>query len=435
METQAGTAQQPSIVEHAADDTPLPSGAALNNTQPDAAQQTDRLFINEPLCYLANKIEKMPADILVKLCVDFYTDEQIDEAKSMLYDACSQMGLSLPRMVKRRGAQKRTNDLNDIVHILLELESESTPTFLARDLTNLPPLSYNHFDLRKILQDIEVLKNEMAVASQSHADIMHAIRELKQRAAIEVESAVATIAKAGEMVDNAEALPRQRLATARRRDTGASEAPAYMCEQNAHASRHEYDTDDSATAVKELFTPRPTVNDVHNDNIDEEDADGDDEEDGDDGVDEDNLVRLHAIQQGTYARVVARASPPVEAHAARTYRNTRRNRTLDNDSSNDVIIGEARSSRLKTATRGGHTTKRTPIGVFVTRLHRNTSTHDIDGHVRDETGRKVTSEQLATKYNTYASFLIRCHGHIAGQLLDTKAWPKGVLVKRFFEKA
>ena len=146
-------------------------------------------------------------------------------------------------------------------------------------------------------------------------------------------------------------------------------------------------------------------------------------------------MRLHAIQQGTYARVVARASPPVEAHAARTYRNTRRNRTLDNDSSNDVIIGEARSSRLKTATRGGHTTKRTPIGVFVTRLHRNTSTHDIDGDVRDETGRKVTSEQLATKYNTYAPFLIRCHWHIAGQLLDTKAWPKGVLVKRFFEKA
>ena len=190
------------------------------------------------------------------------------------------------------------------------------------------------------------------------------------------------------MVDNAEALPRQRLATARRLETGASEAPAYTCEQSAHASRHEYDTDDSATAVKELFTPRPTVNDVHDDTIDEEDADGDDEEDGDDGVDEDNLVRLHAIQQGTYARVVARASPPVEAHATRTYRNTRRNRTLDNDSSNDVIIGEARSSRLKTATRGGHTTKRTPIGVFVTRLHRNTSTHDIDGHVRDETGRR-----------------------------------------------
>ena len=128
----------------------------------------------------------------------------------------------------------------------------------------------------------------MAVALQiarSHADILHAIRELKKRAAIEVESAVATIAKAREMVDNAEALPRQRLATARRRETGASEAPAYTCEQSAHASRHEYDTDDSATAVKELFTPRPTANDVH-DNIDEEDADGDDEEDGDDGVDE-----------------------------------------------------------------------------------------------------------------------------------------------------
>ena len=41
---------------------------------------------------------------------------------------------------------------------------ENTPIFLARYLSNIPPLSYNHFDLGKIKNGIEALKNDMQIA-------------------------------------------------------------------------------------------------------------------------------------------------------------------------------------------------------------------------------------------------------------------------------
>ena len=76
------------------------------------------------------------------------------------------------------------SDLNDILQIVLELETENTPIFLARNLSNLPPLSYNHFDLGKIINDIEALKNDMQIAvhvAKSHDEILRAIDQLTKR--------------------------------------------------------------------------------------------------------------------------------------------------------------------------------------------------------------------------------------------------------------
>ena len=169
------------------------------------------------------------------------------------------------------------------------------------------------------------------------------------------------------------------------------------------------ESDDSITAVKEVM--RSSLTGV------QDDDDGDDEGDG-----TSDLVRLHTIQQGTYAQVTS----------------NRRNADKSTSSADKVIIGESSTSRLKTANRGGLVARqdnRVPIGIFVTRLHRNTTEKNVDCNVRDETGRKVNSEKLVTKFATYASFLIRCNGRVADTLLSTKAWPKGALVELFYEKS
>ena len=159
-----------------------PAEGALQSQQ-TVAERNLIPAINEPLCFLTNKMDTMPADILMKLCHDFYDDDQIDGAKQLLHEVCMQMGNSLPRLIKRRGAQKKENDINDIMQVLLEIDTGHVPVFLAKDLKNLPPLSYNHFDITKVMADIELLKNEMGIArfiAQSHKDIMDAIKDLKQ---------------------------------------------------------------------------------------------------------------------------------------------------------------------------------------------------------------------------------------------------------------
>ena len=120
-------------------------------------------------------MDSMPADLLMKLCSDFYDDEQIDLAKQLLHDLVTEMGHALPRFIKRRGMNKK-----NIVQTLLG--TDNIPIFLAKDLSNLPPLYCTHFDISKVLSDIETLKNEMAVAryiTESRTNIMAAIKDLQ----------------------------------------------------------------------------------------------------------------------------------------------------------------------------------------------------------------------------------------------------------------
>ena len=127
----------------------------------------------------------MPIDMVTKLCQDFYTVDDIDVAKVLIYNECEARGITnLPRMIKRRGDTKKTKDLSDIIQLIMECETGELPIFVAARLRNLPPLTYNNFDFSRILTDIEMLKNEMAIfkaMEKSQQDIIDAVNSLKGR--------------------------------------------------------------------------------------------------------------------------------------------------------------------------------------------------------------------------------------------------------------
>jgi hypothetical protein len=76
---------------------------------------------------------------------------------------------------------------------------------------------------------------------------------------------------------------------------------------------------------------------------------------------------------------------------------------------------------------------RTVTGVFVTRLNPRTTTRQLEAHVQKSTGQTVTAEKLLTRYETYSSFYIRADRRMRDTLLDASVWPKGCLIKQFFE--
>lgn len=128
----------------------------------DNSSEQPRPIINEVLCFIANKINLMPRDIVQKLCSDFYDESVIDEAKKTLYglDVIQKME-GIGRLKTRKGNDKKDKDISDIIDTLLVMDSTCEIQFVAKDLANLPPLSYNHFDLAGVIRDIEVLKNEL----------------------------------------------------------------------------------------------------------------------------------------------------------------------------------------------------------------------------------------------------------------------------------
>ena len=93
--------------------------------------------VNELLCFIGCKLKIMPNPQLSKLCCDFYDVPTIQTAKDVLLKS-----VSLPERDKRK-SRRRTKiaetNMQDIITIFYEINTEDEPLFVARNLNNVPP--------------------------------------------------------------------------------------------------------------------------------------------------------------------------------------------------------------------------------------------------------------------------------------------------------
>ena len=123
---------------------------------------------NELLCYMQNKTQVCTQDFLVQVCCDFYCEEAISEAKTLLYKHVKTKG----RLIGRRGAQKSVHEMRDIYQVLLEMEPTDKTTFVAHNLANLPPLSMDNTDTLRLLKEIENVKSDLRSMQIAQEDII-----------------------------------------------------------------------------------------------------------------------------------------------------------------------------------------------------------------------------------------------------------------------
>ena len=153
--------------------------------------------VNELLCFISNKMDVMTQDLLVKLCTDFYGKGVIDNAKKLVYAKCNALNLdiALPRFVKRQGPKKKQSDVLDIIGLCHEVGSK-LPVFVARDLSNLPPVSANSFDVASLMRDIEDMKLQLlglADMSRLSREINNAVNSITKVRPVERERAPAEV--------------------------------------------------------------------------------------------------------------------------------------------------------------------------------------------------------------------------------------------------
>ena len=132
------------------------------DTEAGMSFNKDSITINELLCFISNKIDVMTQDLLVKLCKDFYSKDAIESAKKTIYSKCKALNLNivLPRLIKRQGHKKKQSDVLDIIALCHEMGC-SLPVFVARDLSLLPSVSANNFDIAALMHDIEAMKVQL----------------------------------------------------------------------------------------------------------------------------------------------------------------------------------------------------------------------------------------------------------------------------------
>ncbi|XP_070534996.1 uncharacterized protein [Ptychodera flava] len=115
------------------------------------------VVINELLCFMVCKMDIMPMESLLKVCVDFYNDNDVESAKKLLFDLSTAFVLATDtRYIIRQGQHKRMNNLQDMYNVLQQLGEE-----FAKDLSKLPPVDITRIDVTGLFREIRALRNEV----------------------------------------------------------------------------------------------------------------------------------------------------------------------------------------------------------------------------------------------------------------------------------
>ena len=125
------------------------------------------------LTFVSDKINTLPYDMIVKLLVDFYSDDDIASAKNILYQTAFK-DRDAPRLIKRKGKDRCLNNIQDILNIFLEMPPQSVPCYVAKELSRLPPLSINCFDVSSLVKDMESVKLHLLILQESHETLLKA---------------------------------------------------------------------------------------------------------------------------------------------------------------------------------------------------------------------------------------------------------------------
>ncbi|KAJ2946347.1 hypothetical protein O0L34_g12384 [Tuta absoluta] len=117
------------------------------------------IVINEFLSFVQNKLDCLDVLSITQICVSNFTDEEVNSGKEVLYKLCGD-GV---RNVKRKGDDKRKNNIKDVIKLLQEIDPTAQPTFVAKDLNRLPPISFDYVDVTRLLKDMTAMRSELTV--------------------------------------------------------------------------------------------------------------------------------------------------------------------------------------------------------------------------------------------------------------------------------
>ncbi|KPJ00531.1 hypothetical protein RR46_07121 [Papilio xuthus] len=124
------------------------------------------IVINELLSFIQNKCDIMDEEGIIRLCVTTFKPEDISSAKNLLFGSMK----PIKRKTARKGDGKSRRELEDIISTFKEVDPEELPMFVARDLQKLPPITFDHIDVTRLLKDLLILRNDVETLKNNFVD-------------------------------------------------------------------------------------------------------------------------------------------------------------------------------------------------------------------------------------------------------------------------
>ena len=237
----------------------------------------------ELLCYVQNKMSTNDHEFVIKTVVEFYTEEEINVAKKLLFETCPETALRLKAY--RIDAAKL--NCRDMINKMNEA-GVYCPSFVALNIAKLPIVTADAFNIAKLSKDaVSVLNIEQNVATSSAT-----LDSLQDNLASVLE-------KCSKIDAIADELEKLKSAVERRNGRRVIESDSSASESNPPNSTTEDATDE----------------DIDNDTDENTDVDTDDDTDDntDDNTDNDvfSVEASHVNHCQGEARISVVPDPPV----------------------------------------------------------------------------------------------------------------------------
>ncbi len=344
----------------------------------------------------------MAMDHVVNLCSEFYSNESINAAKNTLLHSVKDIK---HRLSDKRGPNKGRDEMRDIAVVLYSTELRNMPTFVARDLSNLPPLAANDLDVTKVAQEVANVKQDIKLLCETQSTLAKLLQE---------------------SIHSSQPLNLKDTST-------EHPVPPVVPTLDDLPSNHSAVTDGPDDFLLLDYT---SCSNDSGDNSNTEKA----------SLQDDNEF-AHAYQEvsehGSCSHASKQVTPHWQAPERRDY-NTRRRTSSPapgrryQRKPTGVIYATGSTMDIKAAhganprQDSGLQRNRTITGVFITRLTPRLTSRQIENYIKRETGLKVRPEKLETKYDSYSSFYIPANSQVRSMLLDGSLWPSGALLKPFY---
>lgn len=125
----------------------------------------DKEFVrSELICFMQQKASILPFDDLVTIIADFYSSDEIAVA------AGSVSSYADHRVPMYKGVDKDRKIVADILKLVLNPKVK-LPTYVAVEISRLPPVSVDHLDMSAILQELTLLRSEVRAIGAVRAEL------------------------------------------------------------------------------------------------------------------------------------------------------------------------------------------------------------------------------------------------------------------------
>lgn len=404
-----------------------------------------RVVIDEILCFIFNKMDTVDPFTMNKICCDFYSEESILCSKNMLVAMYPNPN---ERIIKRQGPKKSSLNIDDIIKVFQtnkKNKEDNPPVFVAKDLANLPPLTFESLDvsallhtMKKCQEEVSHLKEAVSLQTTTCSDLKEVCSSQNERLN-KVEKKIGNpgliLARTTPGTVSPRVSPTKKLQHPKRMKSGSPEAASNIMEKEWR---------DLASEEKETNLSQDLENDKGSSMLI-----GSKMSESSTGMDNNKIIRPlypNLQEAGLTEDLPSEHQQPDEniLKWSQVVRKRNRNRKQENGSQENALTaanhnnGDHKPSQRPPVVRGSGiidnikgVQRRTHI--YAGRFEPNLSADVLKSHLEAKLNIVVTCSKISKSDDQMASssFHIMSNGVKPDVFYDPGIWPEGVIVRRY----